>query len=64
MLERNGGDEDMLKFEIVFPILDKMNAELERTKIFYIQLQYFARNPILVPCGRQLFATQSDEIAG
>ena len=30
MLETNGGDEDMVKFEIVFPILDKMNAELER----------------------------------
>ena len=30
MLERSGGDEDMAKFEIVFPILDKMNAELER----------------------------------
>ena len=30
MLERSGGDEDMVKFEIVFPILDKMNAELER----------------------------------
>ena len=30
MLERSGGDEDMVKFEIVFLILDKMNAELER----------------------------------
>ena len=30
MLERRGGDEDMVKFEIIFPILDKMNAELER----------------------------------
>ena len=30
MLERSGGDEDMVKFEIVFPVLDKINAELER----------------------------------
>ena len=30
MLEKSGGDEDMVKFEIVFPILDQMNAELER----------------------------------
>ena len=30
MLERSGGDESMVKFEIVFPILDDLNAELER----------------------------------
>ena len=30
MLERSEGNEDMVKFEIVFPILDKKNAGLER----------------------------------
>ena len=30
MLERSGGDEDVVKFEIVFPILDEMNADLKR----------------------------------